>query len=79
MSDDVWRREEIASPCVKICMLHPTARICVGCGRTGDEIARWTAMGPDNRAAVTAQLPERMKGLTAPQHRPSSRRPSRRA
>jgi predicted Fe-S protein YdhL (DUF1289 family) len=77
MTDAVWRREEIASPCVKICVIHPGARICVGCGRTLDEIAGWSAMAPDDRATVMAALPGRMSALTAPENRPSRRRRDR--
>ena len=32
---------EISSPCVKICVIDPLSALCIGCGRTGDEIARW--------------------------------------
>ena len=37
----VWRRAEIESPCVNVCVLHPGAKICVGCLRTGEKPARW--------------------------------------
>lgn len=50
----------IASPCVKICVVHPEARICVGCHRTLDEIAAWTRMTDAERAAVMAELPGRI-------------------
>ena len=33
----------LASPCTGICQLDD-AEICLGCLRTGDEIARWTQM-----------------------------------
>ena len=59
MSDEVWKREEIASPCTKVCMVHPEARICVGCYRTADEITSWVAMGAEARAAVMEALPGR--------------------
>lgn len=59
MSDDVWRREEIESPCVKICVIHPQERICAGCYRTIDEITAWARMTPEGRRAVMADLPER--------------------
>ena len=59
MSDDVWRRAEIESPCVKICMIHPDTRLCVGCRRTGDEIAAWSRMSPEERRAVIEELPSR--------------------
>lgn len=74
MTDALWRRDEIASPCVKICQIHPGARLCVGCGRTLDEIAGWSAMTDADRAAVMAALPGRMGALTAPENRPSRRR-----
>jgi predicted Fe-S protein YdhL (DUF1289 family) len=63
-SDEVWRRDEIESPCVKICVVHPEARICVGCYRTVDEIARWTRMTPAERRAVMEALPGRGAALT---------------
>ena len=39
MSDELWKRQEIESPCVKICVVHPTERICIGCHRSVEEIA----------------------------------------
>ena len=63
-SDRLWSRKEIYSPCVKVCVFHPAAGLCVGCHRTLDEIANWSAMSPEGRAAVTAQLPGRAAQLT---------------
>jgi len=57
--DEVWQRAEIESPCVKICVIHAQARICVGCHRTGDEIAAWSRMTPEARRAVMETLPAR--------------------
>jgi hypothetical protein len=34
-------------------------RYCLGCGRTLDEIARWTEMSDAERAAVIEALPVR--------------------
>ena len=31
MIDDIWARDEIESPCIKICVIHPQERLCVGC------------------------------------------------
>lgn len=59
MKDEVWTRKEIESPCVKICVVHPEARICTGCYRTIDEITRWSKMDSDARREVMAALPER--------------------
>ena len=46
MSEEIWRRDEIESPCVKICVIHPRAKICAGCFRTGEEIAAWSRLTP---------------------------------
>jgi predicted Fe-S protein YdhL (DUF1289 family) len=59
MTDEVWRRDEIESPCVKVCVLHPASGLCVGCYRTGEEIAAWSSMTPEARRSVMAALPER--------------------
>lgn len=56
---DVWKRDEIDSPCVKVCVVHPEARLCVGCLRSMDEIANWSRMSADEREAVMNDLPER--------------------
>lgn len=59
MTDDIWKRNEIESPCVKICVVHPEARICTGCNRTIEEIAGWGRMSNEQRAAVMEELPGR--------------------
>ena len=63
MSEPVWKRDEIESPCVKICVVHPVERICVGCLRTIDEIGGWGRMSPEERRAVMADLPSRAPRL----------------
>ena len=57
--DDIWTRDEIESPCVKICVVHPEARICTGCLRSVDEITQWSRMTREMRREVMAELPER--------------------
>lgn len=59
MSDEVWRRDEIESPCVKICVLHPDAKICIGCHRTGNEIAGWSRLSREERREILEALHER--------------------
>jgi predicted Fe-S protein YdhL (DUF1289 family) len=53
----------LETPCVNICLLDETSGLCVGCGRTGDEIARWVEMTPAQRSAIMAVLPERLERL----------------
>lgn len=49
------------SPCILICQLDDDTGLCVGCQRSGDEIARWTAMSDAEREAVMADLPRRAR------------------
>ena len=51
------------TPCVNICVLDDAAGICIGCGRSGDEIARRVQMSPVERRTVMDTLPERLKRL----------------
>ncbi|MFD0857436.1 DUF1289 domain-containing protein [Roseovarius aquimarinus] len=55
----VWTRAEIDSPCIRVCVVHPEARICTGCLRSIDEITRWSKMTNDERAGIMAELPGR--------------------
>jgi len=57
--DDLWKRDELESPCVKICVIHEESGLCIGCHRTRFEIAGWSRMTPQERAALTLALPER--------------------
>ena len=59
MTDEVWKRDEIESPCVKVCVVDPATGFCIGCQRTIDEIAGWSAMSPEARRLVMADLPSR--------------------
>ena len=63
MTDDIWRRDEIESPCVKICVIHPESRLCTGCLRSIDEIAAWSGLSPEARRAIIAELPARRPQL----------------
>ena len=56
---DIWKRDKIESPCIKICVIHPDARLCTGCLRSIDEITMWSKLSPDARRMVMAELPER--------------------
>lgn len=50
----------IATPCRKICVIDPASRLCEGCGRTLDEIARWLSLTHDERATIMRDLPRRL-------------------
>lgn len=64
LQDEVWVRNEVDSPCVKLCTIHPTERLCVGCLRTIEEITAWSRMEPGTRRAIMAELPGRAPRLS---------------
>jgi uncharacterized protein len=55
------------TPCIAVCMIDPTTSLCLGCGRTLPEIARWHRMDGAERQAVMAQLAARMADAGLPQ------------
>jgi hypothetical protein len=54
----------IETPCVRLCMLHPETGLCVGCARSGAEIAAWSRMTPAERRVVMDALPDRTPAPT---------------
>jgi uncharacterized protein len=57
------------TPCIAVCIIDPGTSLCLGCGRTLPEIARWHRMESAERQAVMAGLPARMAeaGLVQPE------------
>ncbi len=58
----------VDTPCIRICLLHPEAGLCIGCYRTADEIAAWSSLTRAARLALMATLPARAP-LVAPRRR----------
>jgi predicted Fe-S protein YdhL (DUF1289 family) len=59
----------ISSPCVKLCQLDPATRLCLGCGRSLNEIGRWSNLSEAERRAIMTELPARLgvrKSVGAP-------------
>ena len=56
----------VASPCVSICAMDVASSLCVGCLRTLQEIACWSALDADGKRAILAQLPARREHVAAP-------------
>lgn len=56
----------IETPCIKICTLDARSRLCLGCGRTIDEIAAWGTMAAAERKRVMDELPARLAQGRAP-------------
>ena len=64
MSDEIWKRNEVESPCIKICVVHPETRLCTGCLRSIEEIGSWSRMTPAARREVMDILPTRAQAFT---------------
>ena len=58
----------IQSPCINICTIDARSQLCIGCGRTIDEVAAWSTLSAERRAQVMAELAARMSaaGLSTP-------------
>jgi predicted Fe-S protein YdhL (DUF1289 family) len=50
----------VSTPCINVCVLDPLSALCIGCGRTGEEITAWTTMSETERLAVMAGLEQRL-------------------
>ncbi|TXM67468.1 DUF1289 domain-containing protein [Methylobacterium sp. WL103] len=49
-----------SSPCTKVCVLDGPSGLCIGCGRTRDEIGLWGSLSEPRRRAIMAGLPTRL-------------------
>jgi predicted Fe-S protein YdhL (DUF1289 family) len=47
------------TPCVDICEIDAVSGLCIGCGRSLNEIAGWAGMSPEQRRGIMAALPAR--------------------
>jgi predicted Fe-S protein YdhL (DUF1289 family) len=48
------------TPCTLVCVVDPVSGLCIGCGRTRDEIAAWGSMSEMDRRDVMAGLSARL-------------------
>lgn len=68
--------QPIETPCIQVCVVDPISGYCIGCGRTGDEVAGWIGYSPDERRRIMSGLPERLKHMTSREARSPRRRRS---
>jgi len=64
MKQETTMKQE--SPCIAVCFIDPKAKLCLGCGRSLPEIARWHKMDNGERLAVMATLHQRMQDAGLP-------------
>lgn len=53
----------VPSPCIDICVIDRRMKICIGCGRTAEEIAAWPAASDALKREILAVLPGRLAEL----------------
>ena len=49
------------TPCIAVCLMDQRTGLCLGCGRTLPEIARWGRMQSAERLHVMSTLRQRMQ------------------
>jgi hypothetical protein len=49
-----------STPCIQICVIDPRSALCIGCGRTLQEIAAWGGLDEPSRLKIMAGLPARL-------------------
>jgi uncharacterized protein len=62
----------VSTPCVKVCLIDPETGLCEGCGRTGEEVARWGTLSEEERLGIMAGLEERMRAAFLPARKPET-------
>src|SRR5690606_21339643 len=54
--------------CIGVCKLDEQTGLCLGCARTGAEIAAWSSLDEPGRDAIWRLLPERVATLALRVH-----------
>jgi predicted Fe-S protein YdhL (DUF1289 family) len=55
----------LSTTCIRVCVLDPDLGLCLGCGRTLDEIAQWGRLTESERLAIIAGLDARLRQANA--------------
>ena len=58
---------DVASPCISVCVMDAGTGLCIGCWRTLDEIAAWSVLDPEAKRAVLAAIRERRARYASPE------------
>lgn len=51
--------DDVPSPCIQVCTIHPRTGLCTGCQRTLAEIAIWSQLSNPARQAIIDDLRRR--------------------
>ena len=65
--------QNVASPCINVCVIDEPSGLCAGCYRTLDEIAAWIDLSAAARRAIVEELPLRRRkhGVAIAQRQPA--------
>jgi len=58
MTSPAFPLPRVDSPCVNVCTLD-AQKVCIGCGRTIEEIAVWSRLSDEERRAVCERAQSR--------------------
>lgn len=58
--------QPVSTPCIKVCAVSGQTGLCIGCGRSLNEIARWASLSEAERQTIMAALPARMATAPSP-------------
>lgn len=53
----------VESPCVNVCTLD-RHKVCIGCGRTIEEIAVWSRLGDEERRTICERAAHRKQSIS---------------
>ena len=59
LAGDESKLIEYHSPCIKVCTIKDD--VCIGCGRTLDEISYWTSMTNEQRRKIYERVSHRVQ------------------
>lgn len=51
------------SPCINVCELDPRTDVCIGCGRTLDEIAEWASAPRGRQRQIVTDAAMRLAAM----------------
>lgn len=63
----------VETPCVNLCVIDGVTGYCIGCGRTGDEIASWLGYSGAERRTIISNLADRLSRMTSRSSRSGKR------
>ncbi len=63
----------MSTPCTGVCTIEPQSGLCLGCGRTLPEVARWGRISEEERLTIMTTLPARLAKLDAATKEPGQR------